>query len=168
LKSATDLGEAVALAGLQLVFGGGAEGIMCALTDAALASGGRVLGIIPEFLIELEGLHPGPQRIIRTETLQDRKRAMYEHADAFVALPGGLGTLDEVLEVITWRQIALHDKPIVIVNVRGWADAFIATLEAAKASGFAGDETLHLFEVVPDVAAVLPRLGVSAGRGGAR
>ena len=162
LASAHELGAGLARAGLRLVFGGGATGMMAAVADASLASGVRVLGIIPEFLVALEGVHAGAQEIIRTDGLHARKHLMYAYADAFVALPGGLGTLDEVIEIITWRQASLHDKPVIIANVGDWADLLIATLERTLHSGFAGPETSRLYEVVPNVAGALARLNSTA------
>ncbi|GAA3752886.1 TIGR00730 family Rossman fold protein [Streptomyces tremellae] len=160
-SSAAALGKGLAAAGVELVFGGGAHGMMAAVADAALAAGGEVSGFIPEFLVQREGVHPGVRRIVLTGTLHERKRAMYEAADAFVVLPGGLGTLDETVEVITWRQVDLHDKPVVVVNVGGWADPLIGALDAALSQGFAGAGTQDLFTVVPDAAAALDRVTAS-------
>ncbi len=131
---------------------------MGVVADAALAAGGEVTGIIPEFLTAMEVAHEGVSDLIVTDSMHTRKRRMFELADAFVTMPGGLGTLDETVEIITWRQLGLHDKPIVICNVGGWADALLGALEAAIASGFASESSRSLYEVVPDVAAVLARL----------
>jgi uncharacterized protein (TIGR00730 family) len=168
LESAREFGSAIARADIQLVFGAGASGMMAELADAALASGGRVLGIIPDFLVDLEGIHAGAQKIIRTGSLHDRKQLMFVHADAFVALPGGLGTLDELLEIITWRQIGLHDKPILIANIGGWANKFISVLEDTLQTGFAGIDTPRLYEVFPDIVTALERLGIDSRRKPAR
>lgn len=164
IASAREFGSAIARADVQLVFGAGATGMMAELADSALASGGEVLGIIPDFLVDLEGIHAGAQKVIRTGSLHDRKQLMYAHADAFVALPGGLGTLDELLEIITWRQIGLHHKPVLIANISGWANKFIEVLEDTLRTGFAGDDTPRLYEVVPDIATALQRLGIGSWR----
>ena len=97
-----------------------ALGLMGAMADAALAAGGRVLGVIPEFLTRWEVAHQGVAELVVTDTMHSRKRRMFEAADVFVSFPGGLGTLDETIEIITWRQLQLHDKPILLCDVAGW------------------------------------------------
>ena len=156
--AATALGAGLAEAGLQLVYGGGNVGLMGAVADGVLSGGGQVLGIIPTFLQRREVAHTGVQKMVLTDTMHDRKRQMFDAADAFVTLPGGLGTFDETIEVTTWRQLGLHDKPILICNVGGWAQPYLAVLDAAVQQGFAATDTARLYEVVPDVAAVLARL----------
>jgi hypothetical protein len=148
----------LAKAGIRLVYGGGRIGLMGVLADAALAAGGDVLGIIPEFLARREVAHAGVTKMLVTDSMHSRKQRMFEAADAFVSLPGGLGTLDETIEIITWRQLRLHSKPILICDVAGSARAFLATIEAAIASDFAAPEARQLFEVLDGVPAVLSRL----------
>ena len=157
-EAAAALGGGLAAAGLRLVYGGGGVGLMGVVADAALAAGGEVLGIIPEFLQRREVAHAGVGDMVVTGTMHDRKRRMFDAADAFVTMPGGLGTFDETIEITTWRQLALHDKPILICDVAGWAQPYLASLQAAVDQGFAGPECLRLFEVLPDVDAVLARL----------
>lgn len=156
--SAEQLGTELAARGVRLVYGAGAHGMMATAADAALNAGGDVLGVIPEFLIELEGVHPQLTNLVTTTSLHERKRLLYESSDAFVALPGGLGTMDEVIEIITWAQVGLHDKPVVIVNISGWADHLITAITDALGRGFAGRETTALFEVVPDVGTALAQV----------
>lgn len=152
------LGHGLAAAGMRLVYGGGQIGLMGVLADAVIESGGDVLGIIPAFLQRREVAHQGPVALVVTDSMHDRKRRMFEAADAFVVMPGGLGTYDEAIEITTWRQLGLHDKPVIVCDVAGWAQPYLAAIDAAVQQGFAGPETYGLFEVVPDVPALLARL----------
>lgn len=156
--AAAELGQALGQAGIRLVYGGGQVGLMGVVADAALAAGGGVLGIIPDFLQRREVAHQGPVALVVTDTMHDRKRQMFEASDAFAVMPGGMGTFDEAIEITTWRQLALHDKPIFVVDVAGWARPYVAMVHAAVAQGFAPHETLRLFEVVPDVPALMARV----------
>ena len=156
--AAQALGDGLARAGIRLVYGGGNVGLMGVTADAALAADGKVLGIIPTFLQRREVAHAGPVELVITDTMHDRKRRMSEAAHAFVVMPGGLGTFDEAIEITTWRQLALHDKPIFICNVNGWADPYLNLLQAAVKQGFAPPETSGLYETVPDVPTLLTRL----------
>lgn len=166
--AALALGRGLAEAGLRLVFGGGRVGLMGALADAALAAGGQVIGVIPEFLTRLEVAHDGVSELIITESMHTRKRRMFELADAFVTLPGGLGTLDETMEILTWRQLGLHDKPILLCDVAGSAEPLIATIEAAIDWEFAPATTRRLYELLDGVPEVLTRLSqLAAAPGGA-
>jgi uncharacterized protein (TIGR00730 family) len=160
------LGEGLARAGIRLVYGGGRIGLMGEVADAALAAGGRVLGVIPAFLRQREVAHAGLEEMVVTDTMHDRKRRMFEAADAFLTLPGGIGTMHETIEIISWRQLGLHDKPILICDVDGSAGPLHTALEAAIRLGFADPATRHLYEIVPGVAAVLDRLTRLAPRGG--
>lgn len=164
-EASAALGMGLAAAGIRLVYGGGGVGLMGIVADAALAAGGEVLGIIPEFLQRREVAHAGVGEMVVTDTMHDRKRRMFDAADAFVTMPGGLGTFDELFEITTWRQLALHDKPILVCDVAGWAQPFLASIQAAVDQGFAGPECLRLFEVLPDVGAVLGRLGALTSPG---
>ncbi len=157
-EASAALGHGLARAGMRLVYGGGQVGLMGVVADAVIASGGQVLGIIPDFLQRREVAHQGPIAMVVTDTMHDRKRQMFEAADVFVAMPGGLGTFDETIEITTWRQLGLHDKPIFICNIDGWADPYITMLQQTIARGFAGTETAGLYEVVPDVPALMNRL----------
>jgi uncharacterized protein (TIGR00730 family) len=165
--AASALGRGLAEAGIRLVFGGGRVGLMGVMADAALATGGDVLGVIPEFLVGWEVAHQGIADLAVTGSMHSRKQRMFEAADAFISLPGGLGTLDETIEIITWRQLRLHDKPILLCDVAGSAAPLLAAIEAAIAAGFAMPEARGLFEVLDGVPAVLQRLGqLHRGEGG--
>ncbi len=152
------LGQGLGHAGIRLVYGGGRIGIMGVVADAVLDAGGTVLGVIPEFLTQLEVAHQGATEMVVTDTMHTRKKRLYEESDAFLIMPGGLGTFDEALEIITWRQLGLHDKPILLCNVVGWAEPLVAMIDHAIKEGFADPACRRLFDVVADVPAVLKRL----------
>lgn len=156
--AARALGIAMAQADIRLVYGGGRVGLMGVVADAVLEAGGRVLGVIPEFLKRWEVAHEGPIELEVTASMHDRKRRMFEESDAFLAMPGGIGTLDEIVEIISWRQLRLHNKPVLICDVAGSAAPLAAVLEAAVVNGFAAPETRGLYEVLPGVPAVMKRL----------
>ena len=156
--AATALGSGLARAGMRLVYGGGRVGLMGALADGALAAGGQVVGVIPEFLTRWEVAHDGVSELVVTDSMHSRKRHMFELSDAFVSLPGGLGTLDETIEILTWRQLKLHDKPILVCDVDGSAAPLLAVIEAAITSGFARADARALFERTQGVAATIERL----------
>lgn len=156
--AAAALGAGLARAGRVLVYGGGQMGLMGVVADAALAAGGRVVGVIPDFLLRREVAHLALSELVVTDSMHSRKTAMFDRADAFVVLPGGLGTLDEAVEIITWRQLGLHDKPILVCDVLGSAAPLVAAVEAAIAQGFARPQARHLFELHEGVASVLARL----------
>jgi len=153
------LGAGLAQAGIRLVYGGGRIGLMGVIADAVLGAGGTVLGVIPEFLTRREVAHEGVNEMIVTDSMHDRKRRMYEESDAFLTMPGGIGTLDETIEIISWRQLGLHEKPILLCDVSGSARPLVAALEATVSMGFAAAETRDLYEVLVGVPAVLERLG---------
>jgi hypothetical protein len=161
--AARTLGEGLAKAGIRLVFGGGRIGLMGALADAVLSAGGSVLGVIPEFLTRLEVVHEGVADMVVTDSMHTRKRRMFAEADAFISMPGGLGTLDETMEIITWRQLGLHDKPILLCDVAGSAVPLLAAIEAAIDFGFAPAATRLLYETLDSVPAVLRRLAELPG-----
>lgn len=121
-EAAMRLGEVLGLAGLKVVYGGGRLGLMGLIADSALTQGAHVVGIIPKTLEKFEGAHPGLSELHVVDTMHTRKKKMFELADAFVVLPGGFGTLDEVFEILTWRQIQLHARPIIIININGYWD----------------------------------------------
>ncbi|MDR3537508.1 MAG: TIGR00730 family Rossman fold protein [Acetobacteraceae bacterium] len=152
------MGSGLAAAGIRLIYGGGRVGMMGVLADAVLDGGGTVLGVIPDFLLKWEVAHPGVTDMVVTGSMHARKQHMAEQADAFVALPGGLGTLDETIEIITWRLLHLHDKPILLCNVDGSAAPLRAAIEAAIAQGFADEEARGAYEVIDGVPALLDRL----------
>ncbi len=157
-EACTALGDGIAQAGWRLVYGGGHVGLMGVVADAALAGGAEVLGIIPDILQRREVAHGGVGRMVITDSMHDRKRQMFDAADAFVTMPGGLGTFDETIEITTWRQLGLHNKPVLLCDVAGWAQPYLHMLHEAVRTGFADPSTADLYEVLPDVPAVLARL----------
>jgi len=148
---AHDLGAETARRGLRLVYGGGRVGLMGIAADAALAQGGEVVGIIPEHLQTKEVGHQTLSELVVVDGMHTRKRMMIERSDAFVVLPGGLGTLDEAFEILTWRQLRLHDKPVVVLNAAGYWDPFLALVDHMIGQGFARPEHRDLFAVVDSV-----------------
>jgi len=136
VDAATELGAALGQAGVGLVYGGGSTGLMGAAADAALAAGGTVTGIIPQFLVDREKGHTGLTELIVTRDMHERKWEMFNRADAFIALPGGIGTLEELIEVMTWAQLGRHSKPIIIVNTNGFWNHLLALLEHMSTADF--------------------------------
>jgi uncharacterized protein (TIGR00730 family) len=167
-EAARELGECLAGAGIELVFGGGRIGLMGILADAVLAAGGRVVGVIPERLRDAELAHQGASELVITASMHDRKREMAERADAFAVLPGGIGTLDEMFEIVTWRHLGLHDKPIFLVDVAGYWQPLRALLDHIAAEHFAASLVPRLLRVVPDVAALMQALGTIQAGGSTR
>jgi uncharacterized protein (TIGR00730 family) len=147
-------GAAMADAGHLVVFGGGAAGMMGATATGALSRGGKVIGILPEFLFEREPPHPGVSDMRVVRTMHERKMQMYDLSDAFIALPGGFGTLEETMEVITWRQLSLHSKPIVFLGLDDFWRGIETTFDAMFASGFLSprDRALASFTQSPEEA----------------
>ncbi|MEN0000579.1 MAG: TIGR00730 family Rossman fold protein [Pseudomonadota bacterium] len=138
-QNAYRLGESIAQAGLRLVYGGGTNGLMGAVAQGVMDRGGSVMGIIPEFLMSKEATEKALGRLdelVVTEDMHERKHRMFEEADAFVTLPGGIGTLEEVIEIMTWAQLGRHDKPIVLANFAGFWDPLIALLDHMRSSEF--------------------------------
>lgn len=144
--------------GIDLVYGGGLRGLMGAAADAALAAGGRVTGIIPGHMKALEIDHTGLTELIVVDSMHARKQLMVDRSDAFVVLPGGIGTLDETFELLSWKQLDLHAKPIIIVDVDGFWTPFLDLLERIRAEGFVRADIDRLFTLVRAVDAVLPAL----------
>jgi len=136
VEAALAFGEALARERIKLVYGGGGIGMMGALADAALAGGGEVTGIIPDFLVAREKALEGARAVIVTNDMHERKRTMFELADAFVALPGGIGTLEELVEQMTWIQLGQHRKPLLLLNLKGFWDPLIALLKHQQQEGF--------------------------------
>jgi uncharacterized protein (TIGR00730 family) len=149
--AAEDLGRAFAARGITLVYGGGSIGLMGVCADATLAAGGRAVGVIPRFLCTAEVAHAGLSEQVVVESMHERKWAMFERSDAFIALPGGFGTLDELLEMITWRQLRRHDKPIIVLNVAGFFDPLLAHFERAIEAGFVAPALRRLYTVARGV-----------------
>ena len=156
--AAAELGHNLAAAGIAMVFGGGHIGLMGVAADAALAGGGRVIGVIPAALRDRELAHGRVGELVVVDTMHERKRVMAERADAFAVLPGGIGTLDEFFEILTWRQLALHDKPIFLVDVAGYWQPLRTLLDHIVAHSFAANLAPRLVEIVPDVPTLMAAL----------
>jgi len=160
--AAARLGTLMAARGTRLIFGGGRVGLMGVVADAVIAGGGQVTGIIPEHIEESEVGHQGVDELIVVDNMHQRKHRMFRMADAFVVLPGGLGTLDETFEIITWRQLGLHDKPVVIVDNQGYWRPFIGLIDHVIDQGFARPAARRLFEVVTAVDDIFGLLDATA------
>lgn len=162
IEVARELGALAARRGLGLVYGGGHVGMMGALADACLAAGGKVTGVIPEHLMRPEVAHQGLTELLVVDSMHTRKRLMAERADAFVVLPGGYGTFEEMFEVITWLQLRLHAKPVGLSNVEGYFDHLLAFLRHSAAEGFIRPEhwDLLIVETAPEL--LLERLRLHA------
>ncbi len=161
--AAQAVGQWIGGHGGQLVYGGGRNGLMGVVAQATLDAGGRVLGIIPRALVEREWANHNCTELLVVDTMHERKRLMAEHADAFVTLPGGIGTFEEFFEVWTWRQLGYHDKPVGLLNVNSYYDGLMAFLQASVAQQFMGDAQLDLIRVEAEVQRLLPDLVQAAG-----
>jgi uncharacterized protein (TIGR00730 family) len=160
---ACHVGNWIGLHGGQLVYGGGRNGLMGILADATLEAGGRVIGVIPHALVEKEWAHTGCTELHVVENMHERKRIMAEHADAFLAIPGGIGTLEEFFEVWTWRQLGYHDKPVGLLNYKGYYDGLLGFLNSAVKQGFMSDWQMDLIRTGPEARALLQTLVEAAG-----
>ena len=159
---ARQVGTWIGRHGGQLVYGGGHNGLMGILADAALAAGARVIGVIPKALVEKEWAHTGCTELHIVENMHERKRIMAEHADAFLALPGGIGTLEEFFEVWTWRQLGYHDKPVGLLNLGGFYDSLLTFLGSAVTSGFMNEWQMGLIRTGSDVEVLMAQLAQAA------
>jgi uncharacterized protein (TIGR00730 family) len=166
-QAAQALGQAIGQRGWQLVYGGGKVGLMGEVADATLAAGGRVVGVIPQTLQDREVGHPGLSELHVVQTMHQRKQLMAERADIFIALPGGIGTLEELYEVWTWRQLGYHDQPIGLLNTEGYYDALLAFMDHTVAEGFLSPEQRTHVQLGQDPVALLEQLaaGVAEARG---
>ena len=156
--AARKLGTLLGASGIRMVFGGGDIGLMAAAADAAMVAGGEVIGVIPRHLKDREVGHLGITALRVVGSMHERKKEMLALSDACAILPGGLGTLDEALEVLTWKQLDLHAKPIVIVNTAEYWRPFLALIEHVIAAGFAGAAARALYTVVDGVDQVIPAI----------
>jgi uncharacterized protein (TIGR00730 family) len=161
VEAGHQLGRSIARAGLRLVYGGGTKGIMGAVSTGTLKAGGKVIGIIPRFLMNKEATESALGRLdelVVTDNMHQRKHRMFEESDAFVALPGGIGTVEEIIEIMTWAQLGHHRKPIVFVNVKGFWDPMLALIDHMAAEGFI--HTAHKVKplVVDSAEAVVPAI----------
>lgn len=157
-QAARTLGAAMAKSGLRLVYGGGGTGLMGELARAVVSGGGQVTGIIPDFLKRKEMAFDGVQEMITVPDMHVRKMTMFERADSFVALPGGIGTLEELVEQLTWAQLGRHRKPVVIANVDGFWDPLRVLLDHMKEEGFIRPELSVRYRIVDRIEDVVPTL----------
>ena len=162
LQAARELGTQLARRDCSVVYGGGHVGMMGALADGALAAGGRVIGVIPEHLMRPEVAHQGLTELLVVDSMHTRKRIMASRSDAFVVLPGGYGTFEEMFEMVTWRQLELHAKPVGLVNVEGYFDHLLAFLQHAAGQQFIRPQHRGLLTVEASVPALLERLARQA------
>ena len=160
--AAEALGRSLALSGITVVYGGGRLGLMNIVADSALKAGGRVIGVIPRILIERELAHPGLTTQHFVDTMHERKTLMAELSDGFVGLPGGMGTFDELVEIVTWAQLGLHAKPVILANIENYFDAMYAMLDFAVAEKFVTPESRARWRNAESVARVMQIL---AGEG---
>ncbi|MEX0694956.1 MAG: TIGR00730 family Rossman fold protein [Rhodospirillales bacterium] len=158
IEAAGALGRGMALRDIELVYGGGRVGLMGAVADAVQDAGGHVTGVIPEFLMQREVGNTKIDTLEITESMHTRKQRMFELADAFVTLAGGLGTLDETIEIITWKQLRLHTKPIIIISVGGYWDILKTATASFTDAGFAYASDAELFSIVDSVEAAFAAL----------
>jgi uncharacterized protein (TIGR00730 family) len=158
MDAATSFGRVLAENNIGLVYGGGSVGLMGALAEAVLDGGGRVTGVIPEFLVNREHMLLRVQERIVTRDMHERKRIMFERADAFVALPGGIGTLEELVEQLTWAQLGRHRKPILILNIEGFWDPLCALIDHMRRLDFIRADLSVRLIVAEKVDEILPKL----------
>ena len=147
----------------QLVYGGGHNGLMGMMADACLQAGGRVVGVIPKALVEKEWAHSGCSELHVVENMHERKSLMAERADAFLAMPGGIGTFEEFFEVWTWRQLGYHDKPVGLLNIQGYYDNLLAFLSTSVQQGFMNAEQMQLIRSGTNTESLLKSLVTEAG-----
>lgn len=162
VELARTTGRLIAQRGLTLVYGGGKVGLMGALADAALVAGGKVVGVIPRMLMDREVGHPGLSELKVVGSMSERKLMMGELSDAFLALPGGIGTLDELFEAWTWTQLDLHEKPTGLLNFRGYYDGLVQFLDLAVAEGFQRPRHRAALLVDTQIEPLLDRLQAAA------
>lgn len=154
------VGQRLAARQVGLVYGGGALGLMGVVSDSVLAAGGHVTGIIPGFLRHVEQQHDRLSRLVVTQDMFERKQTMFDLSDGFLALPGGIGTLDEILEVLTWRQLGQVDKPLVLLSEDDFWHPFISALDQAVATEFAGESIRELYRLESSLEAAFSALGL--------
>jgi uncharacterized protein (TIGR00730 family) len=156
VQAARDLGRTMALAQVGLVYGGGSLGLMGETARAVIDNGGHVTGIIPEFLVSKERMQDGVHELIVTATMHERKMAMFERSTGFVALPGGIGTLEELAEILTWAQLKQHARPVIVCNVSGFWDGLLHMLQHMRDQGFIRADTAVNLDVADGAADVIP------------
>lgn len=154
-QTAQELGQAIATQGHRLVYGGASVGTMGALADSALAAGGDVVGVMPKSLAERELSHTRLTELYVVDDMHQRKAKMAELADAFIALPGGIGTLEELFEVLTWKQLGIHAKPIILINIQGFYDALLEFLTHTQREEFSYPDSIESLLVATDVSSAI-------------
>ena len=162
-QAAVAVGQWIGAHGGQLVYGGGRGGLMGTVAEATRLAGGRVVGVIPQALVDKELANRLCDELHIVQTMHERKALMAERCDAFVALPGGIGTFEELFEVWTWRQLGYHNKPVGLLNVAGYYDGLLDFLQTSVASGFMGDWQMDLLLAATDTGELMRRLVQSAG-----
>lgn len=165
-RAARELGSLLAGRGIGLVYGGGRVGLMGILADAALAGGGEVIGVITQGLLDREVGHGGLTELLVVETMHERKALMARLADGFVALPGGIGTLDELFEIWTWRQLGIHDKPLALLSVEGYFEPLVNTVDHLVTEGFLSASTRRALALVSEPGELMAYLDASGWAGG--
>ncbi len=150
-KAAMQLGELLAREGIRLVYGGGSIGLMGAVAKTVLENGGKVTGIIPKFLMEREVMLEDAHELIVTQDMHERKRTMFEKADAFIALPGGIGTLEELVEMLTWAQLGRHDKPMLLLNLDQFWTPLVELLDHMRSLGFIRPDSDITYSITENV-----------------
>ena len=159
--AAEELGKALAERGIGLIYGGANVGLMQAVADATLAHGGRVVGVIPEVLVDLEVAHQGLTELHVTSTMHTRKALMGERSDAFIVLPGGFGTFEELFEVLAWQTLKLHAKPILLLNTNRFYDGLLSFLDHCLTEGMMSAQKREILLVADTVDAIFPLLGIA-------
>ncbi len=157
-NTATEVGKTLANQGLRLVYGGGSVGLMGTVADAILANGGEAIGVIPSFMEPWEVQHKGLTECIVTDTMHTRKQLMAEKSDAVIALPGGWGTLDELFEILTWRQLGLHQMPVGVLNTNGFYNPMLVMLSKMVSEGFLKEANLDMLIVDDNIESLLEKL----------
>lgn len=158
LAASETLGKQCADQDIRVVYGGASIGMMGAVARATMDAGGKVTGIVPKFLTEMEPQLDDLTEVILTSTMHERKIKMYERSDAFVIMPGGIGTLDETMEILTWRQLEVHAKPVIIANIDNYWAPFLSLLDHVIAEGYAGENIRDLYRTVSSVDEILPAI----------
>lgn len=155
VQATKELGQHIAAAGMGLVYGGATSGLMGVIADAAIEGGAEVIGVMPDVLMDREIAHRGLAQLHIVKTMHERKALMYDQADAFIALPGGYGTLDEFIEIVTWAQLKIHRKPCILLNTGGYFNGFLAFLDHGVTQGFIKPENRALIQIAESAEAAL-------------
>lgn len=155
-KLAADVGKMMADAGIRLVYGGGKAGLMGIIADAVMQNGGEVTGIIPSHIADREIQHKGLTELHVVDSMHVRKQMMVDLSDAFLVLPGGVGTLDETCEIMTWRQLGVHDKPIVVANIKGYWTPFLTMIDHIVSQGFMREDDKKILSVIEKLEDIFP------------